>query len=255
MRAAPARSSPVARLARVAFGVYALAVGLFVVVPVAAVALALCRTRRAVWRIGGRMLRFAGAVTGLGPDVRLAPGAALPAGACVVVSNHASLLDILALIAASGEPLTFTSKREVFGWPLIGRFARKFGAIPVERGSIRRRAEALGAAAAAVAAGETLHVFPEATFSPGPGLLQFRLGAFRIATEAGVPIVPVALLGTRGCLPPGALLPRPGRVEVRVLPPLEPPPEADGFRALSAFRDHVRSVLAEAVADGPQGRV
>lgn len=220
-----------------------------VVLPAVGVALVFCRTPRSTWRLVGRALRGVGALTGLGPEVCFAEGPELPAGGCVVVSNHASLLDVPVLIAALDEPVAFTAKRAVFGWPVVGSVARRIGAIPVERSSVRRRAEALQAADAAVRGGRTVHVFPESTFSPAAGLLPFRSGAFRLAREHALPIVPVALAGTRRCLPPGARLPRPGRIEVRVLAPIEPPREPKGFRALASFREEVRQALADAVGE------
>lgn len=218
------------------------------VLPAVGIALAFCRTPRSTWRLVGRALRVVGALTGLGPDVRIAEGPELPAGGVVVASNHSSLLDVPVLIAAFREPVAFTAKREVFGWPVVGPVARRIGAIPVERSSVRRRAEALQAADAAVRAGRTVHVFPESTFSPAPGLLPFRLGAFRLAREHALPVLPVAVAGTRRCLPPGARLPRPGRVEVRVLAPIHPPREK-GYRPLASFREEVRQALADAVGE------
>ena len=65
-------------------------------------------------------------------------------------------------------------------------------------------------------------IFPEGTFVRGPGLLPFRLGAFRAAVDAGRPIVPVAIAGTRHVLPDGTWLFRHGRITVTIGAPLQP---------------------------------
>lgn len=94
--------------------------------------------------------------------------------------------------------------------------------------------------ARAADAGRPVHVFPESTISPEPGLLPFRLGAFRLAAERRPPVVPIALAGTRHVLPAGATLPHPAHLEVRVLPPLAPRPAPAGPQDLAAFCDLVR---------------
>jgi 1-acyl-sn-glycerol-3-phosphate acyltransferase len=167
----------------------------------------------------------------------------------VVVSNHASNLDSLLLTLAFAGALTFTAKRQVFSLPLLGRVLRRLGHLPVERVETRGRLAAYVAAREALAAGRRVHFFPESTFTPATGVRPFRLGAFRLAVEQGVPVVPVALVGTRRALRDGRLLLRPARLEVRVLEPLPPPGADDGFRALLDLREEARRRLAEAAGE------
>ncbi len=75
---------------------------------------------------------------------------------------------------------------------------------------------------AALANGESMFVFPEGTFVRAPGLLPFRLGAFRAAAETGYPVVPLALAGTRQILPADTLLMRHGHITVTIGHPLQP---------------------------------
>lgn len=236
-------------LGRLAYGLYAGFVGVAVVLPAVALALAVCRTGRAAWRLAGRALRLAGTLAGMRPELVVRAGAALPRGPFIAVSNHASYLDVPVLITTFGEPLVFTAKREMFGWPLVGAFARRIGAVPVERRTVTGRLDALRGASEALRAGRPLHVFPEATLSQATGLLPFRLGAFRLAVEHGLPIVPVAIVGTRRALPAGRILPRRTRIEVRVLPAIEPPPEAAGSRARADLRDRVRRALTDELGE------
>ena len=92
-------------------------------------------------------------------------------------------------------------------------------------------------------AGESMFVFPEGRFVRAPGLLPFRLGAFRAAAEAGCPLVPVALAGTRRMFPAGTLLLRPGPIRVVVGPPLHP--RSAAWTEIVRLRDEARRVIAE----------
>ncbi|HSL82367.1 MAG TPA: lysophospholipid acyltransferase family protein, partial [Thermoanaerobaculia bacterium] len=216
------------------FGFWAVLVALVVVLPAGVVALALCRTPEAAWWAAHRAFRVAGGLTGLRPRVT----GRLPEGPFVAVSNHASNLDPLVLLAALPRPVAFVAKREMFSWPVVGAYARRLGAVPVERGRAGGRVRAFREVARAADAGRPVHVFPESTLSPEPGLLPFRLGAFRLAAERGLPVVPIALEGTRRALPADAALPRPGRLEVQILPPIPPGESPDPV----SFRDQARQI-------------
>jgi 1-acyl-sn-glycerol-3-phosphate acyltransferase len=240
-------------LGRLLFGLAAAGVAVAVVLPAAVVALALGRSERSAWRAAGWMLRLVGRLTGVLPRRRIR----LPEGPFVAVSNHASNLDPLVLIAALDRPVVFIAKREMFGWPLVGAYTRRLGAIPVERGRPGARARAFRSAVRAARDGRPVHVFPESTISARPGLRPFRPGAFRLAAEHRLPIVPLAIVGSRRALPPGSWLPRPARVEVRVLEAVTPPAAPGGPEALAAFREQVRRALAEALGEPllePEGR-
>jgi 1-acyl-sn-glycerol-3-phosphate acyltransferase len=93
----------------------------------------------------------------------------------------------------------------------------------------------------AVRGGDSVVIFPEGTFRRGPGLLPFRLGAFMVATEAGVPVVPVVLRGTRSKLRGNSFFPRRGGAGVTVLPPIQP--EGTGWNAAVRLRDAVRAEI------------
>jgi 1-acyl-sn-glycerol-3-phosphate acyltransferase len=226
-----------ALVVRPLFGLWCGLVAVGVVLPAGLVALLVCRTPEAAWGAAHRVFRGAGRLTGLRPRVT----GRLPYGPFVAVSNHASNLDPLVLIAALPRPVAFVAKREMFSWPVVGAYARRLGAVPVERGRPGSRVRAFREVARAADAGRPVHVFPESTISPEPGLLPFRLGAFRLAAERGLPIVPVAITGTRRALPAHATLPRPARLEVRILPPINPGEAPDP----ATLRDHARQTLAD----------
>lgn len=164
----------------------------------------------------------------------------LPEGPCVVIANHASYLDGVVLKAAMPARFSFVIKKEVNKVPLAGLLLRRIGSAFVDR--FNRHSGGMDARRLfkAAGAGQALVFFPEGTILEQPGLGSFRIGAFAIATHAELPIVPVVIRGTRGILPCGRLLTRPGRIEVEVLPPVCPLPDADSALEL---RDRARARL------------
>lgn len=126
-------------------------------------------------------------IHGLGLGVR----GRFPAGPAVIVTNHVSYLDAIAVAAVL--PVAPIAKSEVSSWPLIGTAASHLGVIFVERDEIWSRVRALRRAHTALAAGVSVLNFPEGTTTDGSRLLPFARGIFGLAKRAGVPIVPVAI--------------------------------------------------------------
>lgn len=125
-------------------------------------------------------------------------------GGCVVASNHLSHIDPLTLahyLDSAGRAPRFLGKSEVFEVPLLGRIVAGAGQIPVYRETVDA-ARALGAAAAAVTAGECVVVYPEGTLTRDPGKwpMAGKTGAARIAMMTGCPVVPVAQWGPQEVL-------------------------------------------------------
>ncbi|HET7921718.1 MAG TPA: lysophospholipid acyltransferase family protein [Gammaproteobacteria bacterium] len=176
----------------------------------------------------------------------------LPAGACIVAANHASYLDGPLLTAVLPARFGFVIKREIIRTPLAGRLVARLGSEFVDRFD---RHAARGDANRLIQLarnGASLGVFPEGTFKAEPGLRAFHLGAFMAATRAGIPVVPVAIRGTRGILPADTLRPRAGHISVRILPPLS----ADGARGehARALRDRTRACVLTACGEGDAAR-
>ena len=167
---------------------------------------------------------------------------------CIVVANHDSYLDGVVLAAVLPPRFAFVIKREMSSVPLAGLLLTRIGSHFVERGDARASARDALRVMRSARAGSSLAFFPEGTFRPEPGLLRFHTGAFAAAERAGAPIVPLVIRGTRRCLAPQTLLPRPGLIDVQVLAPLWPPPgHADGAAALrDAARAAILAVLGEA---------
>jgi 1-acyl-sn-glycerol-3-phosphate acyltransferase len=117
----------------------------------------------------------------------------------VVVSNHESFTDIL-LISHLPWEMKWLSKAEMFRWPILGWMMRLAGDVPVKRGFGPSAIEAMGRCREILGGKVSVMIFPEGTRSTTADLLPFKDGAFRLAVEAGVPILPLAVSGTRTAL-------------------------------------------------------
>jgi lyso-ornithine lipid O-acyltransferase len=138
----------------------------------------------------------------------LVSGAAPPAGGALLVSNHVSWIDIVALSAVM--PLAFVAKREVAGWPLFGWMARLQNTLFIDRARRHSTAASNASLAERLAAGDRLVLFPEGTSHDGVSVLPFKSSFFAAATAPGVPVIPVTLayVGVRGLPLTGRQLPR-----------------------------------------------
>ncbi|MBT0767301.1 1-acyl-sn-glycerol-3-phosphate acyltransferase [Kineosporia sp. J2-2] len=139
---------------------------------------------------------FRGVFRGLGIRFTMEGAEHLPAeGGAVLASNHISYLDFAfagRLALDRGRLVRFMCKESVFRNPVAGPLMRGMHHIPVDRAA---GAAAFGHAVRALGAGEIVGVFPEATISRSFMLKEFKSGAARMAQEAGVPIVPMAIWG------------------------------------------------------------
>ena len=165
--------------------------------------------------------------------------AAAPA---ILAANHASYVDAVVLLAALPVEFAFVAKRELAGSPVVGTVIRKVGHLTVERVDRAQSAADADRATARLRGGVSLFFFPEGTFVRAPGLLPFRLGAFKAAVEAGRPVVPIGLGGTREILPADTWLPKPGRITVVIGPPIAP--DGTGWQEMVRLRDLTRAEIA-----------
>ncbi|WP_235884019.1 AMP-binding protein [Saccharopolyspora elongata] len=124
--------------------------------------------------------------------------------ACVVVVNHPSYLDGIALMAALPGQYTFVAGEVLATKPVLGFLLRRVGTVFVQRADREQGVADTRRLTVAARAGRRLVLFPEGGLSPLPGLRPFHMGAFVIAAGAGRPVVPVAIHGTRSILQPGS---------------------------------------------------
>ncbi len=168
-------------------------------------------------------------------------------GPYVVVANHQSMLDIL-LISRVPREMKWMAKESLFKLPWIGWMFLLSGDIPVRRGDAGSGSAALRKAKAYLARGMSVMIFPEGTRSRTGTLGSFKSGAFRLAIEAGVPVLPIAVSGTAAGYPKGSPWVRPCRGTARMLAPVA----SAGLvmEDASKLRDAVRERIAAALISG-----
>ena len=151
--------------------------------------------------------------------------APMPKAPFIICSNHSSYLDIIILYGVFSEYFIFMGKSEINSWPLFHIFFTKGMNISVNRGSLVDAHKAMKRSAGALDKGQSLVIFPEATIPPGaPTMKRFKNGAFKLALEKGVPIVPVTFLNNFKRLQVGAffkVMGGPGISRVIIHPPVE----------------------------------
>lgn len=173
--------------------------------------------------------RGLGAATGLVPDLPLAlAGVALDVQGeerlwshrpAVFIANHQSALDPVVVGALLKQEFTVVAKQEARFDPRAMIAGLLLDPVYIDRSDSRRARAALDPVVERIRSGTSLMIFPEGTRSATPVLAPFRKGAFHIAIQAGVPIVPIVLRNTGELLRKSSLLVKPGRIDVTVLPP------------------------------------
>ncbi len=170
-------------------------------------------------------------------------------GTCVLVANHASYLDGYILVAALPLSFSFVAKSELAGQPLVGVSLRRMGTEFVDRLDRQQSVADAERIAERVRHGQSLLFFPEGTFTRLPGLLPFRMGAFLTAVDAAVPVVPVAIRGSRSILRAGSWWPRRGALLVTVGEPVYSPSDSEPWAAAmqlrQAAREHIHKHCGE----------
>jgi 1-acyl-sn-glycerol-3-phosphate acyltransferase len=160
----------------------------------------------------------------------------------VLVANHASYLDTLMLIDAIPREFVYVAKQELAQRFFSRLFLQRLDTLFVERFDVRRSADMTGKFADLLAQGRSLAFYPEATFRAEPGLMPFHMGAFVAAAESGVPVVPVAIRGTRAILQDESKFPRHGAVQVVVEDSLWP--RDSGWAEAARMRSEARMAIA-----------
>ena len=141
----------------------------------------------------------------------------LPQVPCVVVANHASYIDGLVAAAALPPDFAFVIKKEMVRVPLAGLLLRRLGSQFVERFNRHKGGVDARRVLKLAATGQSLVFFPEGTFTEIRQIGKFLRGAFTTAERLGLPVVAVAIHGTRTVLPPGRLGIRRSAIRVEIL--------------------------------------
>ncbi|BBZ29150.1 1-acyl-sn-glycerol-3-phosphate acyltransferase [Mycolicibacterium madagascariense] len=167
-------------------------------------------------------------------------------GAVILASNHLAVADSFYLPLVVKRRITFLAKAEYFtGTGLKGWFQRWFytaaGQVPIDRTDADSARAALTTAERIVKQGKLLGMYPEGTRSPDGRLYKGKTGLARLALETGVPVIPVAMIGTDVVNPPGSKMWHFGRVEVRFGKPMD----FSRFEGLAGNRFIERAVIDE----------
>lgn len=168
---------------------------------------------------------------------------------CVVMANHTSHFDVVALYAVLPLAVRFVAKRELQFVPVFGQVLALGAAIMIDRGDKGRAIASIARAGRAIRRGASVVLFPEGTRTPPGRLGPLKKGPFHLAAAARVPILPVGIVGTGAVLLPGDWRIQRGVVEVRIGAPIIPPARAVGAVETEAEEASVRAELMGVVAE------
>lgn len=169
----------------------------------------------------------------------------------VVVANHASLADPF-LLSFLPWDMRWVAKEELFRMPVLGWLMRLGGDVPLRRTSKSSAKEMAAACAETLARGLSVMIFPEGTRSKDGTLRPFKDGAFRLAIETQSPVLPVAVSGTRDCLPNGALAIGRATAKARILSPIST--AGMTLDDLPRLRDQARAQIEASLSASPVER-
>jgi 1-acyl-sn-glycerol-3-phosphate acyltransferase len=181
------------------------------------------------------------AFAGMGVPVSVSRIERIPRRDAVLVFNHTSYIDVLLLAAfVPGEPV-FVAKKQLAPQKFAGPLLRRLGAVFVERYEISTSGVDTEAVARLAREGRVLVFFPEGGFTRRPGLSEFFLGAFKIAAEAGKPVIPGVLRGTRAMMRSDQWFPRRTAIGMAIGEPILP--TGTDFASALQLRDAARAAI------------
>ncbi len=144
----------------------------------------------------------------------------------IVIADHQSYYDILAMSGWLGLDLKYVMKKELGRVPVFGYACKSYGHIFIDRSNRKKAIESINKAAMRIRPGHCVLFYPEGSRSRTGELQPFRKGAFRLSLNTGMPVLPVSLVGTREIQPPDTWRLMPGTIRMKAHPPIEP----DGFQ-------------------------
>lgn len=205
--------------------------------------------RELAWSFAKLSARNLAVATGV--EVKLFGAENLPAEPAILTPNHASHFDIAALLGWLPGETRFAAKKELFDEPVLGMVMRTLGMIPIDRDN---PAESIDLLNRLERRGFSLILFPEGTRSRDGRMGTFKKGAFTLAIRLQRPVMPIAIHGSAGVMPPGKHLSiLPGTVVVEVLPPI--PTIGMTYDDRDRLRDLVAARIAERIAAAREATV
>jgi 1-acyl-sn-glycerol-3-phosphate acyltransferase len=161
----------------------------------------------------------------------------------IYAANHASYIDSIILLGIVPGDTRFVGKKELFKTPIIRTFMEKLDFLGVDRMDLSKGIEDTKYIQDVLEAGHSILIFPEGTFGYASGLRPFRLGAFKIASVAEIPVYPIALQGTRKVLRDDEKLAYPNVITVTICDPIMP--SGSEWQDVTQLRQTVRSEIAK----------
>ncbi len=142
-------------------------------------------------------------------------------GPYIFMANHQGSYDIFALLGRLPFQFKWLAKKEIFSIPILGWAMAAAGYISIDRDGTRETVEAMNRAAQKIREGVSVVIFPEGTRSADGSIQPFKKGGFTLAVKSKVPIVPIAIAGSREIMPKDKLTISPGDIRVRIGRPIE----------------------------------
>ncbi len=171
-----------------------------------------------------------------------------PSQSYIYMSNHQSAFDIPVLLAYLPVQFRWLAKAELFKIPIFGFAMRRSGSISIDRSSLRSAVFSLKKAAETIKKGVSVIIFPEGTRSRDGNIIPFKKGGFVLAVEAGVPVVPVIIHGTRSIMSKNRLRIKPGQVVLEIGIPIET--SQYNRKNKDELMERVRQVIIESFEKG-----
>ncbi len=219
-------------------------VSILIVGPVMMIHAFLTRNILPLYRVGMKLGITGVRVAGIKIEVRGLENLQ-PSRSYIFMSNHTSNLDPPVFVPNIPGRCSVFFKKEVLRVPIFGTVLKMAEMVPVDRHNREAAIESVHAAARVLRSGLNMVIFPEGTRSTDGRLLPFKKGPFHLAMEAGVPVLPVTLLGTHECWPKGSFASHAGTATVIFHPPIDPSEFPDREALTAAVRNAIASALPE----------
>ncbi len=168
----------------------------------------------------------------------------------IFMANHQSDFDILIVLAHIPGQFRWIAKKELFKIPLFGKAMRNAGYIEIDRQNHEKALKSLDEAAQKIREGKSVVTFPEGTRSRDGKIKPFKQGMFYLAIQAGVPIVPISIIGASEIMPKRSLLVKPGKITMVIDRPV--PVSGYALENRAELIEKVRGIIIANV-EGPAG--
>lgn len=161
----------------------------------------------------------------------------------IFMSNHQGSYDIFALLGFLPFQFKWLAKKELFSIPFFGWAMAAAGYISIDREGTRKTVEAMNKAARKIRDGMSVVIFPEGSRSPDGSIQPFKKGGFTLAVKSNIPIVPIAIAGSREIMPKDRLTPASGGIQIRIGHPIETRPFS--LKDRNTLMEKVRQAISE----------